>query len=220
VVAGGKYTTYRVMARDAVDACVHGLGRSVAASCTQSVPLLGADGFAALWNRRRLLAASSGLHVARVEHLLHRYGALVDDLLALIAEDPALGRPLDGAEDHLAVEIVYAATHEGALHLEDVLTRRTRISIETWDRGVAAAAPIGELLGEVLGWDDVTRQREIEHYRARVAAERDSQTQADDRTADAARMGAPDVRLGRRGSSTDGAGAAAARATAEAVSPE
>jgi glycerol-3-phosphate dehydrogenase len=193
VVAGGKYTTYRVMARDAVDAAVHGLGRSAPQSCTERVPLLGAEGYPALWNRRRLLAAESGLHVARVEHLLRRYGSLIHEVLDLVAADPDLGRPLDGADDHLRAEVVYAASHEGARHLEDVLTRRTRISIETFDRGVAAAQPAATLLAGVLGWTAEQTAREVEHYRARVAAERASQEQPDDETADATRLGAPDV---------------------------
>jgi glycerol-3-phosphate dehydrogenase len=193
VVAGGKYTTYRVMARDAVDACVHGLGRSVPPSCTQAVPLLGADGFAALWNRRRLLAASSGLHVARVEHLLGRYGTLVTEVLELIEKDPSLGGPIEGADDYLRAEMVYAASHEGARHLEDLLTRRTRISIETFDRGVTTAPVAAELVAEVLGWSKEQTEREVEHYRLRVEAERRSQEQPDDETADAARLGAPEV---------------------------
>jgi glycerol-3-phosphate dehydrogenase len=193
VVAGGKYTTYRVMALDAVDAAVHGLGRSVAPSCTERVPLLGAEGYPALWNRRRLLAAESGLHVARVEHLLGRYGSLVHELLDLVEADPDLGRPLEGAEDYLRAEIVYAATHEGARHLEDVLTRRTRISIETFDRGVAAAEPAAALMSGPLGWTAEQTSREVENYRVRVEAERASQEQPDDETADATRLGAPDV---------------------------
>jgi glycerol-3-phosphate dehydrogenase len=193
VVAGGKYTTYRVMALDAVDAAVHGLGRSVAPSCTERVPLLGAEGYPALWNRRRLLAAESGLHVARVEHLLGRYGSLVHELLDLVEADPDLGRPLEGADDYLRAEIVYAATHEGARHLEDVLTRRTRISIETFDRGVAAAEPAAVLMSGPLGWTAEQTSREVENYRVRVEAERASQEQPDDETADATRLGAPDV---------------------------
>jgi glycerol-3-phosphate dehydrogenase len=193
VVAGGKYTTYRVMARDAVDAAAYGLGRSVPPSCTAHVPLLGAEGYQALWNRRRLLAGESGLHVARVEHLLGRYGSLIHEVLALVEADPSLGEPLEGAEDYLRAEIVYAASHEGARHLEDVLTRRTRISIETFDRGVAAAGPAASLLAGVLDWAPEQTAREVERYRLRVEAERASQEQPDDETADATRLGAPDV---------------------------
>jgi len=195
-VAGGKYTTYRVMARDAVDAAARGLDRLVPPSCTDRVPLLGAEGYTAMWNARERLAAASGLHVARIEHLLGRYGVMITDLLDMIAERPELGEPLPGAEDYLCVEAVYAASHEGALHLDDVMTRRTRISIETWDRGLASCARVAELMGEVLGWDAEHIEREVTHYRARVEAERESQQQPDDQTADAARMGAPDVRMG------------------------
>jgi glycerol-3-phosphate dehydrogenase len=194
MVAGGKYTTYRVMAADAVDAAVHGMNRAVPPSCTEKIPLLGADGYPAVWNSRETLAARAGLHVARIEHLLGRYGTLVTEVVALVDADPELARPLRGAPTYLAAEAVYAASHEGALHLDDILTRRTRISIETTDRGVEAAGHVAELVAPVLGWDEATMTREIDHYRARVAAERESQQQADDLTADAARLGAPDVR--------------------------
>ena len=80
VVAGGKYTTYRVMAKDAVDEAVHGLDQRVAPSCTEKVPLAGAEGYQALWNGRGELARRSGLHIARVEHLLNRYGSLVEEV--------------------------------------------------------------------------------------------------------------------------------------------
>lgn len=193
-IAGGKYTTYRVMAQDAVDLAARALPGRVPDSVTDRTPLLGAIGYFALRNRRHELAATSGLHVVRIEHLLGRYGALTEELLAMVAEDPTLGQPIPGAEDHLRVEAVYAASHEGALHLDDVLTRRTRISIETFDRGITAAPHVARLMAPVLGWDDARIEREVEHYEARVAAERESQRQVDDLSADAARLGAPDVR--------------------------
>jgi glycerol-3-phosphate dehydrogenase len=195
VIAGGKYTTYRVMAKDAIDAATRAVS-GVPPSCTHDIPLLGATGHQARVNMSERIAERARLHVARVEHLLGRYGALIDELVDLVAKQPELGEPIPGAEDYLQVEAVYAASHEGARHLDDILTRRTRISIETWDRGVGAAAPVARLVAPILGWDDATVDREIEHYRARVAAERDSQQQPDDHTADAARLGAPDVRLG------------------------
>lgn len=197
VVAGGKYTTYRIMAKDAVDEAVFGLDahfdRVVAASTTDKVPLLGAEGYAALWNSRTVLARRSGLHEARIEHLLHRYGSLVHELLDLVEADPSLGEPLTGGSDHLRVEIVYAASHEGARHVDDALTRRTRLSITTFDRGVGAVAETARLMAGVLGWSEEQVAKEIEHYEARVAAERESQQMPDDETADAARLGAADM---------------------------
>ncbi|MFR9801974.1 glycerol-3-phosphate dehydrogenase/oxidase [Pseudonocardia sp. RS010] len=193
VVAGGKYTTYRVMAKDAVDAAVHGLDAKVPESVTKDVPLLGAEGYEALKNSVHVIAERSGLHPARIESLLGRYGSLIDEVLDLVAEDKTLGEPLAGAPDHIRAEIVYAAGNEGAMHLDDVLTRRTRISIETFDRGLGAAQEAAELIAPVLGWTEEQKAKEVEHYRGRVAAERESQTMPDDATADSARMGAPDV---------------------------
>ena len=193
VVAGGKYTTYRVMAADAVDEAARTMDARVPDSCTDQIPLTGAEGYRALWNQRRALAVSAGVHVARVEHMLNRYGSNVHDLLAILRADPSLAEPLPGADDYLQVEALYAVTHEGARHLEDVLARRTRISIEAWDRGAAAADPVARIMAKELGWDEEQTVREIEHYRTRVQAERDSQTKLDDTTADAARLGAPDI---------------------------
>jgi len=193
VVAGGKYTTYRVMAADAIDEAARTMDARVPESCTAELPLAGADGYRALWNQRRALAAAAGIHVARVEHLLNRYGSCVHELLDMIREDPSLATPLPGADDYLAVEARYAVTHEGARHLDDVLTRRTRISIEAWDRGADAAPTVAGLMAGVLGWSEEDKGREIKLYLARVAAERDSQTKPDDAAAKAARLEAPDI---------------------------
>jgi glycerol-3-phosphate dehydrogenase len=121
---------------------------------------------------------------------------MIDQVLELCTPptgNPELGRPLPGAEDYLAAEIVYAASHEGARHLDDVLARRTRISIETWDRGVSTAPHAARLMGGVLGWSQEQLEREVQHYLARVEAERASQAQPDDESADAARVGAPEI---------------------------
>ncbi|MGI8715844.1 MAG: glycerol-3-phosphate dehydrogenase/oxidase [Solirubrobacteraceae bacterium] len=198
-IAGGKYTTYRLMGKDAVDLAVHMLDARISESVTDVTPLVGADGFHALWNARHRLAAQSGLHIARIEHLLRRHGTRTHELLELIAERPELTKPLPEADDYLAVEALYATSHEGALHVDDVLARRTRISIESWDRGVAAARPVAELMAEVLGWSAAQIELEVDTYAARVAAERDSQRQDDDRTADAARLMAPDALAGAQG---------------------
>jgi len=204
LVAGGKLTTYRVMAVDVVDRAVRRLAGGAAAgseqqsltprSRTDHLPLLGADGYGRLWGERAGLARRHGVTVGVAEHLLERYGSVAPEVLALMGSSPALARPLDGAPGYLGAEIAYAASAESALHLEDVLARRTRVSIETAHRGVESAAHAASLMGKVLGWDKAHRAREVEHYHARVEAERESQRMPDDLTADAARLGAPDVR--------------------------
>ncbi|WP_174776964.1 glycerol-3-phosphate dehydrogenase/oxidase [Cryobacterium lactosi] len=193
VIAGGKWTTYRVMAKDAIDAAVDALDGLVPPSTTKEIPLLGAEGYRAAWNKRGKIAHAFNLHTVRIEHLLNRYGTLTDELLDLIKERPELADPLPGADDYIQAEVVYAATHMGALHLEDVLARRTRISIEAWDRGVSAAPVAARLLADVLGWDTEREEREVSIYLKRVAAERASQTQPDDESADRVRLEAPDI---------------------------
>jgi glycerol-3-phosphate dehydrogenase len=195
-VAGGKYTTYRVMAADAVDAAAGDLDGPAPASCSDQVPLLGAEGWHALWNGRHRLAADSGLPAARVEHLLHRYGSLAGELLALVRERPDLGEPIEGGAGYLRVEAAYAASHEAALDLDDVLARRLHVSIETADRGRRAAGEAGALLGEALGWDAAAVQREVERYRRRVEGELAALEQPDDRSADAARRSAYEPHAG------------------------
>ena len=193
-VAGGKYTTYRVMAADAVDLAAEDLPGPVPDSVTADIPLLGAEGYAALVHQVPRLAATSGLPEWRVRRLLDRYGSLVHELFDLAAAEPDLWEPLEGAPEYLRAEIRYAATHEGALHLDDVLARRTRISIETPDRGVACAPAAAALVGAVLGWDEERVADEVEAYAARVAAERESQRAEHDLDANAERLVAPDIR--------------------------
>ncbi|OII42955.1 glycerol-3-phosphate dehydrogenase/oxidase [Plantibacter sp. MMLR14_011] len=193
VIAGGKWTTYRVMAKDAIDAAVDALDGKIPASATENIALLGAEGYQAAWNKRGKIARAFGVHTARIEHLLNRYGVLTDELLDLIKDDPTLAEALPGADDYIGAEIVYAASHEGALHLDDVLARRTRISIEAWDRGVSAAPVAAKLMGGVLGWDEERIEKEVSYYLKRVAAERASQEQPNDEAADRVRLEAPDI---------------------------
>ncbi len=110
---------------------------------------------------------------------------------------------MPGAENYLKVELLHGVTHEGALHLDDLLARRTRISIETEDRGLAAAEGVAALVGPVLGWDEARTADEVAAYHSRVAAERESQREADDHEANAERLAAPDIRARAVGRALD-----------------
>ncbi len=193
-IAGGKYTTYRVMAADAIDAIGNDVSHRIAPSITDKVPLVGADGYHALVNQADQLATQHGLHPYRIRHLLDRYGSLIHEILAVAQEDPELLKPVPNAQGYLMAEVAYAVSHEGALHLEDVLTRRTRISIEYPHRGVDCAEPVARLMGQALGWSEERIRSEVDIYTARVEAERDSQSQPDDQAADAKRSAAPESR--------------------------
>ena len=194
-IAGGKYTTYRVMAADAIDTAAQYIAARVAPSITEKVRLLGADGYFALINQAEHVGALEGLHPYRVRHLLDRYGSLISEVLALAEDRRHLLDPITQAPVYLKVEAAYAAAAEGALHLEDILARRMRVSIEYPHRGVDCAREVAEVVAPVLGWTDEDVDREVETYTARVEAEVLSQTQPDDASADALRATAPEARV-------------------------
>jgi glycerol-3-phosphate dehydrogenase len=196
IIAGGKFTTYRVMAKDAVDAAARKLDQTVPASITTDVPLVGATGYRALRNSRHGLAQRSGVSVGVIDHLLGRYGSLSADVLGLIEERPDLGEAIPGADQYLNAEAVYAVRAEGALHLDDVLVRRTRISFEEPDGGLEAAKTVVELIAGELGWDEAARDHELDTYRARVEAERAAHNEITEEAAGAARARAPEIRAG------------------------
>ena len=197
MIAGGKLTTYRVMAYDAVDAAAHSLsatsGVTVRPSITDRVPLIGAADWETRQNQRVLLSRRSGLHVARIDHLLGRYGGLVDDLLALVEARPELGKPLVGAEDHLAAEVVYAVSH-GAPATSTTCSPAVPASRSRPSTAVSPAAPgAAALMAGELGWDADRTADEVDHYLRRVEAERQSQLMATDQEADEARVVARDI---------------------------
>jgi len=180
-VAGGKYTTYRVIGRDAVAAAVQDIrGRMVPESVTDTTPLLGAERYQAVANHTPALAHQYGLTTVQVEHLLGRYGSLVREVLSLGASDPALLTPIPGAPRYLLVEAVYAVTHEGALHVADIIERRLRIAMEYGHRGVECAAPIAQVVAPYLGWSAAEVAAEVDGYAATVAALLSAEQEATD----------------------------------------
>ena len=181
-IAGGKLTTYRVMGRDAVDFAL-GAAAKARPSVTRDIHLVGAEGFEAIRNRADAIAQERGWTASRVDSLLDRYGAEIEDVLELIDEDPDWGRPLEHAPAFLRAEVLLGVRHEGALHLEDILIRRVRLDLEQRDRGLAAAEEIVEIAGAELGWDAEARKRELATYRRRVESMAAAETHEDDASA-------------------------------------
>ena len=169
-VAGGKYTTYRVIGKDVVDKAAEDIPTPVPESVTESTPLLGADGYHALANQVPTLAKRLGLREDQVEHLLGRYGSLIFEVLDPAQDNPELLQPLPHAEGYLQAEVVYAVTHEGAVHLEDILHRRLRVAMEYAHRGVDCAETVAELVAPLLGWDDAQAAKEIKVFKDRTEA--------------------------------------------------
>ena len=192
-IAGGKLTTYRVMAKDAVDVA---LGKARAAelpSITDNVPLLGADGYDAVVRRKAAIAQKYGWDAARVEHLLDTYGSEIDALLALVDADAELGRPLAACDWYIRAEVAFACLYEGALHLEDILIQRVRLNSSTPDRGASAVDEVAEIAAPLLGWDADRTAAEKANYKARAAAELAAQEEPTDAEASRARTEAADM---------------------------
>lgn len=164
VIAGGKLTSYRKMAEDAVD---FSLGTEEAGrlpSVTAKTTLEGADGYFALWNSRAAIARQQNLTVDQVEDLLDRYGSDVNLVFQSIQDRPDLAQRLEGAPEYLRADVAFAITHEGALHLEDILERRVRLSYTHADKGLSALQDIADLSAELLGWDEETKSKEMRNY--------------------------------------------------------
>jgi glycerol-3-phosphate dehydrogenase len=169
-IAGGKFTTYRLMARDVVDAAVAGLPGAVPPSVTSQLPLLGADGLPAVRASAGRLAADYDVTPDVTEHLIARYGSLATEVLDLIHADGTLSRPLLAGYPYLRAEVAYAVTYEGALHAEDVLARRVRLLIESADAGLSAAPEVVAIMAGLLGWNRRRRAAELRRYQDYAAA--------------------------------------------------
>jgi glycerol-3-phosphate dehydrogenase len=170
-IAGGKYTTYRVMAKDAIDRAVIELRRLTQESVTEKLPLVGADGYFALEQQKERIALESGLDVETVIHLLNRYGSLISEILEIIAENPKLAKKLDSTLPYIKAEIVYAASHEGARTVDDVISRRTRLAFEAPQHGVHLAEEVATLIAPVLGWSAKDKKQSVADYEALVDRE-------------------------------------------------
>jgi glycerol-3-phosphate dehydrogenase len=155
-VTGGKLTTYRRMAADTVDAAVDLLGHG-GRSHTKHVQLRGAEG---------------SIPRSEPTHLTERYGSDARAVVELADADPSLREPLVPGLPYWRAEAVYAARHEMARTLDDVLARRTRARLLARDASADAAGDVALLLGRELGWSEVEQQRAAAEYRASVERER------------------------------------------------
>ncbi len=170
-IAGGKYTTYRIMGRDVIDLAANELRKLTPESITDKLPLVGADGYFALVQQVDRLAADSGLSVETITHLLNRYGSMISEILELIEETPSLSKKLAADLPYIKAEIYYAASHEGAHSVDDVISRRTRIAFEAPNYGVELTESIAEIIAPVLGWSTRERKASVAAYESLVERE-------------------------------------------------
>lgn len=191
-IAGGKFTTYRIMAKDAVDFAL-GERAKATPSITRTIPLEGAEGFVAAERELRALAAGFAWDKAMTDHLFHRYGANIREIVDICTADPSMAVPLEHATAYLRAEIVHAITHEGALHLDDLMQRRTRMVYEYMDEAMDALPEVSALAQATLGWSDEQTAREARLYRERAAADARAAQQTDDASASRERNAAEEI---------------------------
>lgn len=199
-IAGGKLTTYRIMARDAVDFAL-GADAAHRPSRTSDVPLTGAGGHGAGKRAAATLSQRFNLGAKMTDHLVHRYGAEVTEISAICDIDPTAATPLGGAPAYLRAEIIFALRAEGALHLDDLMHRRTRISYEYPNLGSEALDEVAAIARAELRWTSDQLEAELEHYQSATEAYQFALREPDDFAASQARLQAKELfphRLGRR----------------------
>jgi glycerol-3-phosphate dehydrogenase len=170
-ITGGKLTTYRRMAKDVVDLLVDRDGRR--ARCrTDEIPLGSTQEFRRLLETIESAAVPLGLGAQSAKLLARQHGDAAPDVLGLIASDPSLSEPLSREAAYVFAEVVYAARHEGAATLDDVFSRRTRLSLRARDAGLPAAMRAASIIAAETGRDEVWASAQIAAYADAVRAER------------------------------------------------
>ncbi len=170
-ITGGKLTTYRRMAADVVDVIVARDGRR-ARCVTDQIPLGCARPWTDLLADVRAAAAAVGIDAETAGWLARDHGEAAAEVLSLVAQEPALGEPLSAAAPHLLAEVVHAARSEGALTLDDVLSRRTRLSLRARDAALPTAPLAAALLARETGQDEAWARAQVAAYAAAVRSER------------------------------------------------
>jgi glycerol-3-phosphate dehydrogenase len=161
-ILGGKWTTYRAMAQDTIDAVQKSLRGNPTPCSTLSHPLVGSDGYSA--NYWRKLITNFGVPEPSARHLAEKYGTRAAELLALIARDADLGEPLVKGLAPLRAEVAFAARFEMAMTIEDVLARRIGLQFYGWSEAIAAATPTADLLAHELAWSEADRGNALSEY--------------------------------------------------------
>jgi glycerol-3-phosphate dehydrogenase len=170
-ITGGKLTTYRRMAKDVVDRIVDRDGTK--ARCrTDEISISGTRPMAELLAEMRGLARGLGLPEEVAESLVRQCGETASHVLSLVQADRSLGAPLSPHAPHIAAEVVHAARSEGAASVDDVFSRRMRLSLRAKDAGLPAAPLAAQLLARELRRDDAWAQRQVESYADAVRLER------------------------------------------------
>jgi glycerol-3-phosphate dehydrogenase len=164
-IIGGKWTTYRAMAEDTIDAVAQYLDVSTLCS-TMNHRLAGTSGYSAdYWTR---LAAQAQLGEDTARHLGEKFGTRAEEVIALVDESAGLREPLVHGLAPIRAEVAFVARHEMAASIEDVLARRIGVQMHGWNEAIAAAPATADLLANELGWSDTQKQQALADYVAHI----------------------------------------------------
>jgi glycerol-3-phosphate dehydrogenase len=168
-VLGGKWTTYRAMAEDAIDAVMHAMGNFIP-SKTRDLRLAGAEGYTA--QHWQLLTGVYGVNEKTARHLAEKFGTEAEAVLAFANGNPDLKAPIVNSEAPIQAEVVYCAREEMAATIEDVLARRIGLQFYSWELAIAAAPVVAELLARELEWSADQKTLAIEDYVSKIERQR------------------------------------------------
>jgi len=172
-IGGGKYTTYRLMARDVIDTVLGPAEAKKRRSDTAERRLIGAadpDALARIAGELSTIPAVRDVGPETAARLVARHGTEAGAVVALGGELDLL-RPLVAGRFFLEAEVAWAVRDELALSLDDVLARRTRLAQELPDRGAAIAPRVAQIVGAELGWGESRQRLEVDSYLATARRE-------------------------------------------------
>jgi glycerol-3-phosphate dehydrogenase len=164
---GGKWTTYRQVGEEYVDAVYHKLGRSVPPCQTKKKPLPGAMDQTDAIRANAVMQYRSQLSVALIDHLFSLYGAKAVEVLALTDKSPDLAEPIVSNLLDIKAQVVYAIESELAHTLVDICCRRTLIAMQG-KYGFDALPAITETLRSHCGWSQEVCDRQEKAYRTYI----------------------------------------------------
>jgi glycerol-3-phosphate dehydrogenase len=165
-IMGGKWTTYRAMAQDTIDAVQKSLDGAISPCRTLNYRLVGSDGYST--NYWQTLTKRYGVTELTARHLAGQFGTLAPNVMDLASEEPELATPMVAGLAPMRAEAVFAIRDEMAVSIEDILSRRIGLQSHSWKHAIRAAPVIAELLARELGWSETEKQEALDEYVAKI----------------------------------------------------
>jgi len=165
-VLGGKWTTYRAMAEDAIDTVMQFLAMPMVPCITSKHRLTGSEEWSPnFWAE---LVRDYGISKETAQHLSHKFGTAAKEVLDLAKDNPGLKAPIVEESASVLAEVVYGVREEMATSIEDILTRRTGLQFFSWEQARAAGPAVGAIMARELGWSPGQQKDAVEGYASKI----------------------------------------------------